>query len=91
MSSEISKIYEFNNSVDFTSTAIKKVSVIINETDQRCYVSFINSTKDYEYVINDPNFVDTLRYTVVNKESIGKFITSSIKDGKLSQLNINIQ
>lgn len=91
MDSQVSKIYEFNESVDFMSSAIKKVVAIINETEQKCFVIFNSGNKEYEYIINDSEFVDNLRYTVVNDKSMGQFITSSIRNGKLSQLNINIQ
>lgn len=71
----------------FDSTAIKSVSIFENT----CIVVFNSSEKEYNYTIIDNNFEENLQNTIKNGESVGKFITSSIKSENIQQINTNVQ
>jgi len=71
----------------FNSSAIKSVSV----TEDICTVIFNSSDKEYNYTIIDKNFEENLQNTIKNGESVGKFITSSIKSDNIQQLNTIVQ
>lgn len=72
---------------DLNSTAIKSVSI----TEDICTVVFNSSDKEYNYTIIDKNFEENLQNTIKNSESVGKFITSSIKSENIQQLNTIVQ
>ena len=72
---------------DLNSTAIKSVSI----TEDICTVIFNSSDKEYNYTIIDKNFEENLQNTIKNSESVGKFITSSIKSENIQQLNTIVQ
>jgi len=72
---------------DLNSTAIKSVSI----TEDICTVVFNSSDKEYNYTIIDKNFEENLQNTIKNSESVGKFITSSIKSENIQQINTNVQ
>lgn len=69
------------------STAIKSVSIFENI----CTVVFNSSDKEYNYTIIDSNFQELLENTIKTGESVGKFITSSIKSENIQQINTNVQ
>jgi len=71
----------------FNSSAIESVSV----SEENCTVIFKNSNKEYNYTIIDKNFEQNLQNTINNGESVGKFITSSIKSENIQQINTNVQ
>ena len=73
---EFVKIYE-----DFASSAVKCVKV-----DEKLVKITYNSNVDKEYEFNcekTEEFNDKLSNTLKNKESIGKFIHSCVKDGSI--------
>lgn len=72
---------------DLNSTAIKSVSI----TEDICTVVFNSSDKEYNYTIIDKNFEENLQNTIKNSESVGKFITSSIKSENIQQINTIVQ
>ena len=71
----------------FNSSAIKSVSI----NEDICTVVFNSSDKEYNYTIIDKNFEENLQNTIKNSESVGKFITSSIKSENIQQLNTIVQ
>lgn len=86
-----SKMFIFEEGKDFNSSAISKVTVSITELAKTCSVIFRSNDKEYIYSITDQEFVDNLRYTVVNDKSMGQFITSCIRSNKLSQINTIVE
>ena len=60
---------------DFESSAIS--SLTINE--EELVIVFKSSDKEYNYTINDTNWVENLTNTINNKESVGKFVSTSLK------------
>ena len=60
---------------DFESSAIS--SLTINE--EELVIVFKSSDKEYNYTINDSNWVEKLTNTIKNKESVGKFVSTSLK------------
>ena len=60
---------------DFESSAIS--SLTINE--EELVIVFKSSDKEYNYTINDTNWVEKLTNTINNKESVGKFVSTSLK------------
>ena len=73
---EFVKIYE-----DLASSAINRVKV-----DEKLVKITYNSNIDKEYEFNcekTEEFNDKLSNTLKNKESIGKFIHSCVKDGSI--------
>ena len=74
----------------FESTAIKSVT-LITKTVTECVVVFNSSDKEYVYTVNDNDFEAKLQNTIMNGESVGKFITSSIKSENIQQINTNVQ
>ena len=63
------------NFKDFESSAIS--SLTINE--EELVIVFKSSDKEYNYTINDSNWVEKLTNTIKNKESVGKFVSTSLK------------
>lgn len=63
------------NFKDFESSAIS--SLTINE--EELVIVFKSSDKEYNYTINDTNWVEKLTNTINNKESVGKFVSTSLK------------
>ena len=70
---------------DFESSAIS--SLTTNE-DSLCIV-FKSSEKEYNYTINDTNWVELLTNTIKNSESVGKFINKSLKEKNIEELVTN--
>jgi hypothetical protein len=60
---------------DFESSAI--FSLTTNEDSLT--IVFKSSDKEYSYTINDTKWVENLTNTINNKESIGKFVSTSLK------------
>ena len=50
---------------------------------------FNSSPKEYNYTINDTNWVDLLTNCIKNSESVGKFINKSLKEKNIEEL-VNI-
>ena len=60
---------------DFESSAIS--SLTINE--EELVIVFKSSDKEYNYSINDTNCVENLSNCIKNGESVGKFVSTSLK------------
>lgn len=52
-------------------------------------IVFKSSDKQYNYTINDSNFVQLLDNTIKNGESVGKFINISLKEKNIEQIQVN--
>ena len=60
---------------DFESSAISSLTT----KDNIVSIVFKSSDKEYNYTINDTNWVENLTNTINNKESVGKFVSTSLK------------
>ena len=65
------------------SSAIKEITV----EDNIVSVIFKSSDKEYKYEVKDEEFTNNLQNTIVNEDSIGKFINQSIKNKLIVELN----
>ena len=63
------------NFKDFESSAISSLTI----NDKELVIVFNSSPKEYNYTINDSNWVEKLTNTINNKESVGKFVSTSLK------------
>jgi len=73
------------NFKDFESSAIS--SLTTNENNLT--IVFNSSDKEYNYTINDTNWVELLTNTIKNSESVGKFINKSLKEKNIEELVTN--
>ncbi len=64
---------------DFESSAIS--SLTINE--EELVIVFKSSDKEYNYTINDTKWVEMLTNCIKNDESVGKFVSTSLKHKKI--------
>ena len=60
---------------DFESSAISSLTT----KDNIVSIVFNSSDKEYNYTINDTNWVESLTNCINNKESVGKFVSTSLK------------
>lgn len=67
---------------DFESSAISSLTT----KDNIVSIVFNSSDKEYNYTINDTNWVDLLTNCVKNGESVGKFINKSLKEKNIVEL-----
>ena len=70
---------------NINSSAIDKLSIDGNTLS----IVFKSSDKEYNYTINDSNFVQLLDNIIKNGESIGKFINISLKEKNIEQIQVN--
>lgn len=80
----------YSNTKDFNSSAIHSINVSIKYSKVQVVFNS-NTSKPYEYSINNEEFVDSLKNTIKNKESIGQFLHKSIRLGNITQINTNDQ
>jgi len=80
----------YSNTKDFNSSAINLITVDTNNNTVQIVFNS-NTNKSYEYSITNTEFVDSLSNTIKNKESIGVFVSKSIKLGNITQINTNNQ
>ena len=80
----------YSNTKDFNSSAINLITVNTNNNTVQIVFNS-NTNKSYEYSITNTEFVDSLSNTIKNKESIGVFVSKSIKLGNITQINTNNQ
>ena len=66
----------------FQSSAIKEIEV----DDNIVSVIFNSSDKQYKYEVKDEDFNEMLQNVIVNEESIGKFINTSIKNKAIIEI-----
>ena len=64
---------------DFDSSAISSLTT----KDNIVSIVFNSSDKEYNYTINDTNWVELLTNCIKNKESVGKFVSTSLKHKKI--------
>lgn len=67
----------------FDSSAIKEIEV----NDNIISIIFKSSDKKYNYEVKDEDFNEMLQNVIVNEESIGKFINTSIKNKAIVEYN----
>lgn len=67
---------------DFESSAISSLTT----KDNIVSIVFNSSDKEYNYTINDTNWVELLTNCIKNKESVGKFINKSVKEQNIVEL-----
>ena len=70
------------NFKDFESSAISSLTV----NDKELVIVFKSSDKEYNYTINDTNWVEMLTNCIKNSESVGKFINKSVKEQNIVEL-----
>ena len=64
---------------DFASSAISSLTI----NDKELVIVFKSSDKEYNYTINDTNWVEMLTNCIKNDESVGKFVSTSLKHKKI--------
>ena len=67
---------------DFESSAISSLTT----NDKELVIVFKSSDKEYNYTINDTNWVEMLTNCIKNSESVGKFINKSVKEQNIVEL-----
>ena len=67
---------------DFESSAISSLTT----KDNIVSIVFKSSDKEYNYTINDTNWVEMLTNCIKNSESVGKFINYSVKEQNIVEL-----
>lgn len=70
---------------NINSSAIDKLTIDGNSLS----IVFKTSSKEYNYTINDSNFVQLLDNTIKNGDSVGKFINISLKEKNIEQIQTN--
>jgi len=80
----------YSNTKDFNSSAVSLITVDTNNNTVQIVFNS-NTNKSYEYSITNTEFVESLSNTIKNKESIGVFVSKSIKLGNITQINTNNQ
>jgi len=60
---------------DFESSAISSLTT----NEDSLTIVFKSSEKEYSYTINDTKWVESLTNCINNKESVGKFVSTSLK------------
>ena len=70
---------------DFESSAI---SSLITK-DNILSIVFTSSDKEYKYNIIDSKFEQLLTNTINNKESVGKFVSTSLKHNNIQEIKDN--
>tara|TARA_Y100000004_G_scaffold128887_1_gene145232 strand:- start:738 stop:968 length:231 start_codon:yes stop_codon:yes gene_type:complete len=64
---------------DFESSAISSLTI----NDKELVIVFKSSDKEYNYTINDTNWEENLSNCIKNDESVGKFVSTSLKHKKI--------
>ena len=67
---------------DFESSAISSLTT----KDNIVSIVFNFSDKEYNYTINDTNWVEMLTNCIKNSESVGKLINKSVKEQNIVEL-----
>ena len=70
---------------NINSSAINKITIDGNSLS----IVFTSSDKEYNYTINNTEFVELLDKTIKNSESVGKFINISLKEKNIEQIQVN--
>ena len=67
---------------NINSSAINKITIDGNSLS----IVFTSSDKEYNYSINNTEFVELLDKTIKNGESVGKFVNISLKEKNIEQI-----
>ena len=67
---------------NINSSAINKITIDGNSLS----IVFTSSDKEYNYTINNTEFVELLDKTIKNGESVGKFVNISLKEKNIEQI-----
>lgn len=67
---------------NINSSAIDKITIDGNSLS----IVFKSSNKEYNYTINNTEFVELLDKTIKNGESVGKFVNISLKEKNIEQI-----
>jgi hypothetical protein len=67
---------------NINSSAINKITI----DGKSLSIVFSSSDKEYNYTINNTEFVELLDKTIKNGESVGKFVNISLKEKNIEQI-----
>lgn len=67
---------------NINSSAINKITI----DGKSLSIVFNSSDKEYNYTINNTEFVELLDKTIKNGESVGKFVNISLKEKNIEQI-----
>lgn len=67
---------------NINSSAINKITI----DGISLSIVFSSSDKEYNYTINNTEFVELLDKTIKNGESVGKFVNISLKEKNIEQI-----
>ena len=67
---------------NINSSAINKITI----DGKSLSIVFTSSDKEYNYTINNTEFVELLDKTIKNGESVGKFVNISLKEKNIEQI-----
>lgn len=70
----------------FKSSNIARI-VVGREDENVVEIMFKSSKMKYNYQIKEENWVNSLKTVIDSKESVGKFVNSSIREEKLELIN----
>lgn len=76
----------FDFSDQFESSNIRRI-VVGREDENVVEIMFKSSKMKYNYQIKEENWVNSLKTVIECKESVGKFVNSSIREEKLELIN----
>lgn len=65
------------------SSAVRRIIV----REDCVEIQFKTSNIVYKYALKDENFADSLQKCIDNKESVGKLVSNSIKEGKFELIS----
>ena len=69
---------------NINSSAIDKITI----DGKSLSIVFTSSDKEYNYTINNTEFVELLDKTIKNGESVGKFVNISLKEKNIEQIQV---
>ena len=69
---------------NINSSAINKITI----DGKSLSIVFTSSDKEYNYTINNTEFVELLDKTIKNGESVGKFVNISLKEKNIEQIQV---
>lgn len=76
----------FDFTDEFESSNVRRL-IVGREDENIVEIMFKSSKMLYIYSIKEENWVNSLKTVIESKESVGKFINSSINDKKVELIN----
>lgn len=70
---------------DFESSAISSLTT----NEDSLTIVFKSSDKEYSYSVNDTKWIESLTNCINNKESVGKFVSTSLKHKNIVENKVN--